>query len=107
MRYIFPRLLLHYLPIRHLSVDKSGGQTPEQLKRFKKNGQQLDVDFNRTSILSIDSTELTVGRLAQEGFNAFRIFSVDGGHSFSTTLSDLSLATCAMHPAGIVIVASK
>jgi hypothetical protein len=47
---------------------------------------------------------LKAGNFSDRGLPAFRMFSVDGGHSTETTLHDMMLASCLLRDGGIMIL---
>lgn len=59
---------------------------------------------NNITFLDMDSTTLTTSKLAHHHLPAFRMLSVDGGHTLEITLHDLNLAACAVADGGIVIM---
>ncbi len=57
-----------------------------------------------TTILDMNSMDLSTSIIASHNLPAFRMFSIDGGHTLEITLHDLNLASCAVAPGGIVIL---
>ncbi|KAL4425809.1 hypothetical protein ABPG75_009825 [Micractinium tetrahymenae] len=86
------------------NIDASGGTDTSKRTEFKKHAHALGWPEGAITILSADSTTLTPANYTTHGFPAFRLFSVDGGHAYETTLSDMELAARIMHKGGIVIV---
>ena len=54
--------------------------------------------------ITADSTALNDTFFSAQLIPAFRWLSVDGGHSFETTLSDLRLAATLIRPGGVVVL---
>lgn len=83
------------------NFDKSGRGRKRMVLR---NAER--IGFNRTQfrLLSADSTRLAVRDFQLLNLSAFRLFSIDGGHSFETTAMDLTLARCMMREGGVIIV---
>ena len=86
-----------------------------QSKNFDKSGkgnligflQQTELYFGKEitkkiKIIKGDSTELTAKSF--KGIPKFRYFSIDGGHSLQTTISDLNLVACMIIDGGIIVV---
>jgi len=55
-------------------------------------------------LLAANSLSLTAANFSAMGLPAFRMLSVDGGHSMDTTMHDLMLAACLMVDGGIAIL---
>jgi hypothetical protein len=55
-------------------------------------------------LLAANSMTLTAANFSALGLPAFRMISVDGGHSLEITLHDLMLAACLVVDGGIVIL---
>jgi phage tail protein X len=55
-------------------------------------------------LVSGNSLTLTASNFTSLGLPAWRMLSVDGGHSLETTLHDVSVAACTVRDGGIVIV---
>lgn len=47
---------------------------------------------------------LTASNFSLQGYPAFRMLSVDGGHTLEITLHDLMLASCVIQDGGLVIL---
>lgn len=90
-----------------MNLDGSGGLPLGQRAKFLQNGHDLGHNKHGIVTLSKDSTQVSVEDLGKLGFQAFRIFSVDGGHTYNTTFSDMSLAACVLRPGGVFIVVRK
>ena len=86
-----------------------------QSKNFDKSGkgnligflQQTELYFGKEitkkiKIIKGDSTELTAKSF--KGIPKFRYFSIDGGHSLQTTISDLNLVACMIIDGGIIVI---
>lgn len=71
---------------------------------FKDHAKQLGYKEDELVILAQDSTLLDPQFFLNLNLPAFRLFSVDGGHSFNTTMSDMALATCLLHEKGVIVV---
>ncbi|KAG2499250.1 hypothetical protein HYH03_002829 [Edaphochlamys debaryana] len=54
--------------------------------------------------LEHDSHTVSVDVFVRRRLPAFRVFSVDGGHSFESTLRDLRLAACSIRRGGVVVL---
>jgi len=87
--------------MQELNVDGSGKGNREIVEGHISNLTLTNTDI---TLLAMPSQNVTVPMLQNMGFPAFRMFSVDGGHTFELTNSDLMLASCLIHPGGVVIV---
>ena len=79
------------------TVDGSGWA---QRNKFISNMESLGI--KNITIMSGDSSLLTSASFAKHHVDAFRFFSVDGGHTLDLTLHDLNVAACVVAPGGIV-----
>ena len=70
----------------------------------ERHGQALNFTAPQLLLWAVDSTTLTVSDLAAKNISAFAIFSVDGGHTYETTMSDLMLGQDLIHPGGVIVV---
>jgi Methyltransferase domain len=66
----------------------------------------LKLGYTDTDLTAIpgDSTTMNIRSLENTLIPPFGVFSVDGGHSFKTTTSDLVLASKLIHDYGVIIV---
>lgn len=55
-------------------------------------------------VVAGNSMTLTAANFSGHGFPAFRLLSVDGGHTMEITLHDIMLASCVTMDGGIVIL---
>jgi len=83
---------------QHLNTDKSG---KGDLNAFKQN--MLLINVSTITIISGDSMKIESSEILN-CCGPSRIISVDGGHSFETTLSDLFFAKSIMVERGIIIL---
>jgi hypothetical protein len=84
---------------QELNVDQSG---KGDLAAFRKNVRRWS-SLNSVVIHQGDSTKLQADELRALARADIRFFSVDGGHTESTVLSDMRLAEATITPGGIVI----
>jgi hypothetical protein len=82
------------------NVDHSG---KGDLDQFQENTRR-HADCSHIVMRQGDSTELTSAALMELGGGAFRLISVDGGHTPEITVHDLSTAEGALAPGGIIIL---
>jgi len=88
--------------LQHLNVDKSGlGDKRRFVQGLSTYGlHQQDLHL----ILSSSTDVIPFDWADQAGFEAFRMISVDAGHTAALTFNDLQLAFCNLLTGGIVIV---
>lgn len=90
-----------------LNYDDSGMRESSKRAKVMAHGQAIGFDMSEAGsvqLLSQDSTTLSVQQFANMGLPAFRLLSVDGGHSYETTISDMRLAACSIHEGGVFVV---
>lgn len=83
------------------NIDKSGDGS---LAAFKKSLNMLGIDSEAVRYVKGDSTKLSIKDFQKRGFPAFRLMSVDGGHTLEATMHDLMLATCSLADGGIIVL---
>jgi hypothetical protein len=98
---------------RALALDLFEGQQQENVDAAGS-GSQLAVVRTLTEITGIPRDQYTLVpgnslRLSARNFSAlnapaFRVFSVDGGHSLETVLHDFNVAACGLRQGGIIIL---
>jgi hypothetical protein len=84
---------------QELNVDQSGSG---DLEKFRQNVERWS-SADKMVIHQGDSTKLDSAQVRRLVDAGVRLFSVDGGHTASTVLSDMNLAEGALCPGGIVI----
>lgn len=91
-----------FLELQHQNIDKSGlGDRRRFLEGVKTYGlQEEDLHL----ILSSSTDQIPFDWAARAGFEAFRMISVDAGHTAELTFNDLELAFCNLLTGGIVIL---
>ncbi|KAG2494487.1 hypothetical protein HYH03_007256 [Edaphochlamys debaryana] len=95
-----PKVDIDLFEAQHLNVDRSGGFVDSG--RFRRHAAALGVA--NLTLLSQDSSTVTINTFVQMGTPAFRLFSVDGAHTFEATLRDLQLAACAIKRGGVIVL---
>jgi hypothetical protein len=85
-----------------LTPKKCPGQLSQvpTLKRLREYG----ISVEEINIMQMDSRVITSRSLAVRNASAFRILSIDGGHTLGTTLNDLNLAACIVRDGAVVVV---
>lgn len=86
--------------MQELNIDKSGGGN---LKAFLAN-MRRHADVDRLIVHEGDSNKLTGAELRRIGGDAFRLISIDGGHTRETTMHDLAIAEDALAEGGVIIL---
>ena len=71
---------------------------------FKNNLRKNQCDLNRIKVITENSMNLTAEIIEQECEGKPRIFSIDGGHTAEITYYDLSQASQALKPGGLIII---
>jgi hypothetical protein len=84
---------------QHLNVDQSGCGNRERFVRNVKRWATMEG----VVIHQGDSTDLTAGDTVFRLLGPIRLFSIDGGHTVDTVLSDLKLAEQVLAEGGVVI----
>lgn len=88
--------------LQHQNVDKSG---LGDKRRFLQGLQTYGLSQEDLHTLHVGSTdEIPFDWSDKSGFEAFRMISVDGGHTAALTFNDLQLAFCNLLAGGIVIL---
>ena len=85
---------------QHLNLDGSGFG---DLRRFESNVRRW-ADWSRVVVEQADSTLMSGADVRRLAGGPIRLFSVDGGHTAETVLTDLRTAEAALADGGIVIV---
>lgn len=85
-----------------LQSENEDGSGKGSLEAVKRNLLSLSVDLS--GFESITSNSLNLSALSLLEHAPYRLFSVDGGHSFETTLNDMVLAAKTVHKYGVIIV---
>src|SRR5215510_5551903 len=82
------------------------GQTgASDLDKFRANlTRHADADMRRLVVHEGDSTALDGPALKRLAGGAYRLISIDGGHSATTTAHDLAIAVEALAPGGVIIL---
>lgn len=88
--------------LQHKNVDKSG---LGDKKRFLQGIQTYGLTHHDLHTIHVGSSdEIPFDWSDQAGFEAFRMISVDAGHTAALTFNDLELAFCNLLAGGIVIL---
>jgi hypothetical protein len=69
-----------------------------------KHLETVGISESHIKLIAGNSMLLKASNVSVHGLPAFRMFSVDGGHSVETTLHDMMLASCLLRDGGIMIV---
>jgi Methyltransferase domain len=84
------------------NIDHSGAG---DLDKFRANlARHADADMRRLVVHEGDSTALDGLALKRLAGGAYRLISIDGGHSAKTTAHDLAIAVEALAPGGVIIL---
>lgn len=87
--------------LQSFNYDDSGkGSLQSVTENLKSLGFNLDNFVN----ITINSMNLSPETLEEKHLVPFRMFSVDGGHSFETTMNDILIAAKVLHPLGVIAV---
>jgi len=92
-------LALDVFDDQQLNIDRSGHGNRAI---FESGIQQYCPDPARIRVEKVDSTDIRARELLQG--SAFRLFSVDGGHTVQHLINDLSLADATLVNGGFVLV---
>jgi hypothetical protein len=95
-----PAVAIDLFSHQNLNIDHSGAG---DLERFKRNLLR-HADTRRLVIHEGDSTQLTTEQLLELGRGAFRLISIDGGHTAEITAHDLATAEGALAEGGVIIL---
>eukprot|EP00878_Enallax_costatus_P019564 GHUV01020641.1.p1 GENE.GHUV01020641.1~~GHUV01020641.1.p1 ORF type:complete len:165 (+),score=20.12 GHUV01020641.1:110-604(+) len=69
-----------------------------------RNLEACGIPENSIRLAGGNSMHLTASNFTQWGLPAFRLLSVDGGHSLEITLHDLMVASCVVRDGGLVVL---
>jgi hypothetical protein len=83
------------------NYDSSGNGS---LGMVRSNMLSLGLNIGQLKFIVRNSLSLRPSEFNVPGLAPFRIFSVDGGHSFETTINDILLASKLIHDKGVIIV---
>jgi len=84
------------------NIDHSGAG---DLDRFRANlARHTDDEMRRLVVHEGDSTALDGAALKRLAGGAYRLISIDGGHTAETTAHDLAIAVEALAPGGVIIL---
>jgi hypothetical protein len=86
------------VPLTNLQTG-SGNKT-----RLQQNLEQSGLPVSSINFMDGDSMQVTANNFSLRGTPAFRMLSVDGGHTLEVTLHDLMLASCVIQDGGLVIL---
>lgn len=88
---------------QELNVDGSGKGS---LDAFSANLAVFELKVSDVVLYKGQSTDLTPSSFPSMGLPRFRFFSIDGGHTKSITIADLSLVACYLAPGGVIALVS-
>lgn len=83
------------------NVDGSG---LGNLEKFLDGASSFGIPRDDITIFEGSSDGMAFDHIHALGIKPFRMFSVDGGHTFQLTYADINWASCSMAKGGIVIV---
>lgn len=83
------------------NIDSSGKGS---MTEFEKNLVGAGIPVSGVHSIRGDSTQMTIRDFTQMNLPAFRMLSVDGGHTLEATVHDLNLAVCSLAEGGIIII---
>jgi hypothetical protein len=83
------------------NYDSSGNGS---LGMVRSNMLSLGLNLGQLKFIIRNSLSLDPSEFNVPGLAPFRVFSVDGGHSFETTINDVLLASKLIHEKGVIIV---
>jgi Methyltransferase domain len=82
-----------------------GQMGASDLDKFRANlARHADADMRRLVVHEGDSSALDAPALKRLAGGAYRLISIDGGHSAKTTAHDLAIAVEALAPGGVIIL---
>lgn len=87
--------------LQHLNIDKSGkGDRPV----FERNLQHYGIGHSDVIVHEGSSLDLSQDKIdsLSPGLLPFRMFSVDGGHTFRNALADIQLSACIIADGGVI-----
>src|ERR1700730_388330 len=84
------------------NIDRSGAG---DLDKFRANlARHADTDMRRLVVHEGDSNALDGAALKRLAGGAYRLISIDGGHTAETTAHDVAIAAEALAPGGVIIL---
>lgn len=69
-----------------------------------RNLETCGIPENSITLAAGNSMHLSASNFTSRGWPAFRLLSVDGGHTLEVTLHDLMVASCLVRDGGLVVV---
>jgi hypothetical protein len=69
-----------------------------------RNLENVGIPETSMTVIGGNSMYLTAENFTSRSLPAFRLLSVDGGHSLETTLHDMMLASCLLRDGGLMIL---
>jgi hypothetical protein len=92
---------MHHMPIlAMLSCTAGRGSKAHLLHNLELSG----IPENSLMLMPGNSMLLSTSNFTARGFPAFRLLSVDGGHTLEVTLHDMMVASCLVRDGGIVVL---
>lgn len=83
------------------NYDRSGGLSKQKFVKFI---ERVRIPQSSIVLIASNSLVITARNFSQLSIPRFRMISVDGGHSFETTVHDLNLASCIIMDGGVIVV---
>jgi len=83
------------------NYDRSGGLSKQKFVEFL---ESVRIPQASMVLIASNSLDITARNFTQLAIPRFRMISVDGGHSFETTVHDLNLASCIIMDGGVIVV---
>eukprot|EP00775_Hariotina_reticulata_P008762 gene8762-8941_t len=96
-----PAVALDLFEDQAANIDTSGKGSKSFLLR---NLEISGIPENSITLMGGNSMQLSAQNFTSRGFPAFRLISVDGGHTFEITLHDLMVASCLVRDGGLVVL---
>jgi hypothetical protein len=97
-----PAVAIDVFDEQWMNWDQSGAGNRDM---FEKNVLMHVGSFDKCAIIQNDSLQVTAPDIiAAAGGHRFRLFSVDGSHTASSTANDLALAEQCLAPGGMIFV---
>eukprot|EP00823_Brevimastigomonas_motovehiculus_P003666 TRINITY_DN2277_c0_g1_i1.p1 TRINITY_DN2277_c0_g1~~TRINITY_DN2277_c0_g1_i1.p1 ORF type:complete len:351 (-),score=81.08 TRINITY_DN2277_c0_g1_i1:271-1323(-) len=86
---------------QNLNIDHSG---EGDYAIFESNARRYGIDLSHVHVVAASSDSITPAYFPAHSIPRFRMFSVDGGHTASITLNDLSLIGCVLKDGGVIVL---
>ncbi len=94
-------LAMDIFDMQDLNIDRSGSGSLDQ---FRMNIEKYAKDASRIFTAKCDSTTAEARKIIEDFGCLFRLFSVDGGHTFQHIVADLGVAEARLANGGAVFV---